>query len=146
MKLTNGAERKDTRASPSWMGITNLALAKYAATAVEWLAIEQVTHPVREKKGRFIRMRLNGSGSRVDQQAKVGKEKAKGKERKVATATERADLCATIGARGMDTVGTLLPATSLTMALKEGPKGKGKEQHRYRRKSLRKQRKKSWQW
>jgi hypothetical protein len=130
------------------MGITNLALAKFDATTAELLAIEQEIHPVREEKERFIKMLLNGIGSRVDQQTKVekAKAKAKAKGRKVATATGRAEPCATIGARGMGTVVTLPPATSLTMVLKVGPKGKGKEQHRYRRKPLRKRRKKSWQW
>ena len=99
------------------MGITNLALAKFDAIAAELLAIAQETQPVREEKGRFTKMLLIGTGSRVDQRAKVAKEKAKGKERKVATATERANLCATIGARAMDTVGTGLPATSRTMVL-----------------------------
>ena len=126
------------------MGITNLALAKFDATAAELLAIAQGTQPVREEKERFIKMLLNGTGSRMDQQAKVAKVKAKAKERKVATATERAKLCATIEARGMDTVGTGLPATSRTMVLKEVQKGKGKEQHRYRQKPSRKRRKKSW--
>ncbi len=100
------------------------------------MAIEQVIHSVREKKGRSIRMLLNGIGSKMDQQAKVGKAraKAKGKERKVATATERANLCATIGVRGTDTAATLPPATSLMMVLKVGPKGKGKELNRYQRK------------
>ena len=99
------------------MGTTNLGRAKYAAIDAELLAIAQEIQPVREEKERFTKMPLNGSGSRMDQLAKVGKEKAKGKERKVATATERANLCATIGARGMDTVGTGLPATSRTMVL-----------------------------
>ena len=99
------------------MGITNLALAKFDATAAELLAIAQETQPVGEEKGRFIKMLLNGTGSRVGQQAKVEKAKAKAKERKVATATERANLCATIGARGMGTVGTGLLATSRTMVL-----------------------------
>ena len=104
--------------------------------------------PAKGKKGRFTKMLRNGSGSKVDQQAKVekAKAKAKAKGRKVAAATERADLCATIGARGMGTAATPLPATSLTMVLKEVPKERGKEQHRYRRKPSRKRRKKSWQW
>jgi hypothetical protein len=61
-----------------------------------------VIQPVKEEKVKSIRMFRNGIGSKMDQQAKVGKAraKAKGKERKVATATERANLCATIGARG----------------------------------------------
>ena len=90
-------------------------------------------------------MLRNGTGSKTDQQAKVGKAKAKAraKERKVATATVRANLCATIGARGMGTAAMPPPATSRTMVLKEVLKEKGKEQHRYRRKPLRKQRKKS---
>jgi hypothetical protein len=99
------------------MGTTNLGRAKYAAIDAELLAIAQEIQPVREEKERFIKMLLNGTGSRMDQQAKVAKVKAKAKERKVATATERANLCATIGARGMDTVGTGLPATSRTMVL-----------------------------
>ena len=128
------------------MGITNLALAKLSATAAESRAIEQEIHPVREEKGRFIKMLLNGTGSRVDQQAKAEKAKAKAKERKVATAIEMPNLCATIGARGMAIADMLLPATSLTMVLKEERKERGKEQHRYRRKPSRKLRKKSWQW
>ena len=99
------------------MGTTNLGRAKYAAIDAELLAIAQEIQPVREEKERFIKMLLNGTGSRMDQQAKVAKVKAKAKERKVATATERANLCATIGARGMVTVGTGLPATSRTMVL-----------------------------
>jgi hypothetical protein len=128
------------------MGITNLALAKFDATAAELLAIEQEIHPVREKKGRFTKMLLNGSGSRVDQRAKAAKAKAKAKERKVATVIAMSNLCVTIEARGMGTAATLPPATSLTMVLKEVQKERGKEQHRYRRKPSRKQRKKSWQW
>ena len=116
------------------MDITNLALAKFDATDAELLAIEQEIHPVREEKGRSIKMLLNGTGSRVDQQAKAAKAKAKAKERKVATAIEMPNLCATIGARGMGTAATLPPATSLTTDLKEGQKERGKEQRRYRRK------------
>jgi hypothetical protein len=95
--------------------------------------------PAKGKKGRFTRM--------LPRQAKSGKGKvkAKGKERKVATATG-ANPCATIEARGMGTAAMPLPATSRMMVLKKVPKEKGKEQHRYRRKPLRKQRKKSWQW
>ena len=99
------------------MGITNLALAKFDAIAAELLAIAWEIQPVREEKERFTKMLLNGIGSKVDQQARPGKVKAKARERKVATATERANLCATIGARGMVTVGTGLPATSRTMVL-----------------------------
>ena len=90
--------------------------------------------PAKGEKGRFTRMLRNGSGSKTDQLAKAGKGKvkAKAKERKVATATERANLCATTGARGMDIVVTLQPATSPMMVLKEEQKGKGTEQHRYR--------------
>ena len=128
------------------MGITNLALAKFDATAAELLAIEQEIQPVREEKERFTKMLLNGTGSRMDQQAKAVKAKAKGKERKVVTAIAMPNPCATIGARGMGIVDTLPPATSLTTDLKEGQKERGKEQRRYRRKPSRKQRKKSWQW
>ena len=130
------------------MGITNLALAKFDATDAELLPIGQEIHPVREAKERYIKMLLNGTGSRVDQRARAAKAKAKAKakERKVATAIEMPNLCATIGARGMGTAATLPPATSLTMVLEEVQKETGKEQHRYRRKPSRKQRKKSWQW
>ncbi len=48
------------------MDTTNLARTKYDATDAVLLAIEQEIHPVREEKGRFIKMLLNGSGSRVD--------------------------------------------------------------------------------
>ena len=128
------------------MDTTNLALAKFDATAAELLAIEQEIHPVREEKGRFIKMLLNGTGSRVDQQAKAAKVKAKTKERKVATAIEVPNLCATIGVRGMAIAATLPPATSLTTDLKEERNERGKEQRRYQQKPSRKQRKKSWQW
>ena len=127
------------------MDTTNLALAKFDATDAVLLAIEQEIHPVREEKGRFIKMLLNGSGSRVDQRAKAAKVKAKAKERKVATAIEVPNLCATIGVRGMGTAATPPPATSLTTVLKEERKERGKEQHRYRRKPSRKRRNKSWQ-
>ena len=128
------------------MGITNLALAKFDATAAELLAIEQETQLVRDEKGRFTKTLLNGTGSRMDQQAKGAKAKAKAKERKVVTVVAMPNLCATIGARGMGTVATLPPATSLTTDLKEERKERGKEQRRYRRKPSRKRRKKSWQW
>ena len=130
------------------MGTTNLGRAKYDATDAELLAIEQEIQPVREEKGRFTKMLLNGTGSRVDQRARAakGKAKAKAKERKAAMEIELPNLFVTIGARGMGTAATLPPATSLTMVLKEVQKERGKEQHRYRRKPSRKQRKKSWQW
>ena len=128
------------------MDTTNLALAKFDAIAAELLAIAQGTQPVREEKERFIKMLLNGTGSKMDQQPKVEKVKAKARERKVATAIEVPNLCATIGARGMAIAATLLPATSLTTALKEKRNEREKEQRRYRQKPSRKQRKKSWQW
>ncbi len=128
------------------MDTTNLALAKFDATDAELLAIEQEIHRVREEKERVTKILLNGTGSRVDQQAKAGKAKAKAKVRKVATVIAMPNLCATIGARGMGTAAMLPPATSLTMVLKEDPKERGKERHRYPRKPSRKQRKKSWQW
>ena len=126
------------------MDTTNLARAKYDATDAELLAIGQEIQPVREEKGRFTKMLLNGTGSRVVQRAKAAKVKAKARERKVATAIEMPNLCATIGAKGMDIVATLLPATSLTTDLKEERREKG--QRRYRPKPSRKQRRKSWQW
>ena len=128
------------------MGITNLALAKFDATSAELLAIAREIHPVKEEKGRSIKMPLNGTGSRMDQQAKAAKVKAKARERKVATAIEVPNLCATIGVRGMAIAATLPPATSLMTDLKEERKERGKEQRRYRPKPSRKQRKKSWQW
>ena len=128
------------------MDTTNLALAKFDATSAELLAIAREIHPVREEKGRSIKMPLNGTGSRMDQQAKAAKVKAKARERKVATAIEVPNLCATIGVRGMAIAATLPPATSLMTDLKEERNERGKEQRRYRPKPSRKQRKKSWQW
>ena len=116
------------------MGTTNLGRAKYAAIDAELLAIAQEIQPVREEKERFTKMLLNGTGSRVDQRAKAAKVKAKARERKVATAIEVPNLCATIGVRGMAIAATLPPATSLMTDLKEERKERGKEQHRYRRK------------
>ena len=57
------------------MGITNLALAKYVATDAGLLAIVQEIQPVREEKGRFTKMLLNGTGSKVVQRAKAEKVK-----------------------------------------------------------------------
>ena len=130
------------------MDITNLALAKFDATDAGLLAIGQEIHPVGEEKRRYTKMLLNGTGSRVDQRARAakGKAKAKAKERKAAMEIELPNLFVTIGARGMGTAATLPPATSLTRVLKEEQKERGMEQHRYRRKPSRKQRKKSWQW
>ncbi len=130
------------------MDTTNLVLAKCDATNAESLAIGQEIHPVGEKKGRYIKMLLNGTGSRMDLRARAAKAKAKGKEkeRKVAMAIEMPNLYATIGARGMAIAATLPLATSRTTDLKEGRNERGKEQRRYRRKPSRKQRKKSWQW
>ncbi len=125
-------ERKGTLASPSWMGTPNPALGKLPATTVELKDIELEIPPAKVKKGRFTRMLQNGSGSRMGRRAKPGKVKAKAKERKGVTEIAKANLCATTGARGMVTVVMLPPATSLTMVHKEEPKGKGKEQHRYR--------------
>ena len=122
------------------MGIINLALAKCDATDAGSLAIEQEIQPVEEKKVKFTKMLLNGTGSRVDQRARAtkGKAKAKEKERKAAMEIELPNLFVTIGARGMGTAATLPPATSLMMVLKEEPKEKEKEQHRYRQKPSRK--------
>ena len=125
------------------MDTTNLALAKFDATSAELLALAREIHPVKEEKGRFIKMLLNGTGSKMEKGAKV---KAKARERKVASAIERPNLCATIGARGMAIAATVRPATSPTTDLKEERKERGKEQRRYRRKPSRKQRRKSWQW
>ncbi len=64
------------------MGITNLALAKYVATDAVLLAIVQEIQPVREEKGRFTKMLLNGTGSKVVQRAKAEKVRQRqGKER-----------------------------------------------------------------
>ena len=57
------------------MDTTNLALAKFDATDAELLAMEQEIHPVREEKGRFTKTLLNGTESRMDQQAKGAKAK-----------------------------------------------------------------------
>ena len=91
------------------MDTPNLVLAKCDATNAESLAIGQEIHPVGEKKGRYIKMLLNGTGSRVDLRARAAKAKAKAKEkgRKVAMAIEMPNLYATIGARGMAIAATL---------------------------------------
>jgi hypothetical protein len=116
------------------MDTTNLARAKYDAIDAELLAIGQEIQPVREEMERFTKMPLNGSGSRVDQRAKAEKVKAKARERKVASAIEVPNLCATIGVKEMAIAATVQPATSLMTDLKEERKERGKGQHRYRRK------------
>ena len=99
---------------------------------MELRGIELEIPPAKGEKGIFIKMLQNGSESRTGQRAKPEKGKVKAKERKGVTEIVRANLCATTGARGMDIVVTLQPATSPMMVLKEGQKGKGTEQHRYR--------------
>ena len=91
-------------------------------------------------------MLRNGTGSKTVHRAKVGKARAKEKERKEEKEIVRGNLCATIGAKETATAAMLPPATSLMMVLKEVPNERGKEQHRYLRKPSRKQRRKSWQW
>ena len=128
------------------MDTTNLALAKSVAINAGLLAIVPVIQPVGVKKVRSTKMLPNGLRSRMVQRAKAAKVKAKARERKVATEIGVPNLCATIGARGMAIAATLLPATSLTTALKEERNERGKEQRRYRQKPSRKRRNKSWQW
>ncbi len=60
--------------------------------------------------------------------AKVGKARAKGKERKVEMETERANLYAITGAKATAIVAMLQHATSLIMVRKEELKEKGKGQ------------------
>ena len=112
------------------------------------MVIEREIQPVKGGKGKYIKMLRNGTESKMVQQAKVEKARARGKEkeRKAATEIERANLCATIGVKGMGTAAMLQLAISPTMARKEELKEKEKEQHHCQRKPLRKQRKKSWQW
>jgi hypothetical protein len=114
------------------MGTPNPALGKLPATAVESRGIELEIPPAEVNKGRSTKMPQNGSESRAGQQAKSGKVRAKAKGRRGVTAIGREDLCATTGARGMDTVATLQPATFPMMVLKEELKGKGMGQHHYR--------------
>jgi hypothetical protein len=93
-------------------------LAKLAATVVESKGIAREIHPVGPKTVRSIKMLRNGSGSKTVHQAKVGKAKAKGKERRVETEIAKPNLCATIGVRATATVAMLQLAISHTMALK----------------------------
>ncbi len=93
---------------------------------MELKGIELEIPPAKGKKGRFIEMLQSGSGSRTGQRAKPGGVKVKAKGRKGVTEIARANLCATTGAREMDTVVTLPPATSPMMVLKEEQKGKGR--------------------
>jgi hypothetical protein len=65
-------------------------------------------------------MLQNGSGSKTEHEPKVGKEKAKGKERWAARETTTPNLCATIGARGMGTVAMQQLAIFPTMVLRVG--------------------------
>ena len=139
-------ERKGTPACPSWMATPSLVLAKCRVTVAESGAIARVIHPAEQGKERFIRMPRNGSGSKTVHHAKVGKARAKEKERKVEMEIVRGNLCATIGAKETATAAMLQLATSPTMVLKEEQREREKEQHRYRQKPSRKQRKKLWQW
>jgi hypothetical protein len=61
----------------------------------------------------------------------VGKANGKGKERKVEMVIAKPNLCATIGARAMDTAAMPRLATSPTMALKEVIKEKEKKDQRH---------------
>ena len=139
-------ERKGTPACPSWMATPSLVLAKCRVTVVESGAIAREIHPAEQGKVKFIRMPRNGSGSKTVHHVKVGKARAKEKERKVEMAIERANLCATIGVKGTATAAMLQPATSLMMVLREEPKEKEKERRHCPPKPLRKQRRKSLQW
>ena len=109
-------ERKGTPACPSWMATPSLVLAKCRVTVVESGAIAREIHPAEQGKVKFIRMPRNGSGSKTVHHVKVGKARAKEKERKVEMAIERANLCATIGVKGTATAAMLQLAISPTMA------------------------------
>ena len=61
---------------------------------------------------------------------KVGRARAKEKERKGEMEIVRANLYATIGVKETATAAMLQRATSLMMVLKEEQKGKGKERRR----------------
>ena len=115
------------------MDTPNLASDKLAATVAESRDIGLETPPAKEEKGRFTKMLRNGSESKTERRAKVGKARAKGKERKAVTAIVMLNPYATIGARGMGTADMEQRATSLTMDLKEVEKEKEKTgQHHYR--------------
>ncbi len=91
------------------------------------------TPPAKVGMGIFTKMLRNGSESKTERQAKVGKARAKEKERKAVTAIVTLNPYATIGARGMSTAGMEQRATLLTMDLKEVEKEKGKTgPHQYR--------------
>jgi hypothetical protein len=139
-------EGKGTLACPSWMATLSLVLVKCRVTVAESGAIAREIHPGEQRKEKFIRMPRNGSGSKTVHHVKVGKARAKEKERKVETEIVRVNLCATIGAKGTATAAMLQRATSLMMVLKDEQKEKGKEQRYCSPKPLRKQRKKSLQW
>ncbi len=80
-------------------------------------------------------MPRNGSGSKTEHEPKVGKAKAKAKERWAVKETATPNLCAIIGARGMGTVAMPQLATFSTMVLKEVIKEKGKKgQQHYQQK------------
>jgi hypothetical protein len=99
--------------------------------------------PAKPRTEKFTRMLQNGSGNKTEHRMVV--EKAKGKERKVAT--ERVNLCATIGAKAMDTAVMLQRAISPTMVLKEVEKENGETiQQHCPLKQSKERRKKSWQW
>jgi hypothetical protein len=71
----------------------------------------------------------------MEHEPKVGKVKAKAKERWVAKGTVSPNLCAIIGAREMGTAAMPLLAIFLTMVLKEVIKEKGKKgQQHYQQK------------
>ena len=139
-------EREVTPACPSWMATLSLVLAKCRVTVAESRAIARVIHPAEQGKARFIRMPRNGSGSKTVHHAKVGKARAKEKERKVEMEIARVNLCATIGAKGTATAAMLQRATSRMMVLKEERKEKEKDRRHCPPKPSRKQRKKLWQW
>jgi hypothetical protein len=104
-------------------------------------------HPARAKKGRFIKMPRNGSGSKTEHEPKGEKAKAKGKERLAVKETAMPNLYATTGARGMVIAAMRQRATFRTTVRKEETKEKGKkDQQRYRPRPSRGPRKKSWQW
>ena len=73
-------------------------------------------------------MPQNGSGSKTVHHVKVGKARAKEKERKVEMEIEKGNLYVIIGANATAIVAMLQHATSLMMVRKEELKEKGMEQ------------------
>ena len=90
------------------MATLSLVLVKCRVTVAESGVIALEIHLAEQRREKSIRMPRNGSGSKTVHHVKVGKARAKEKERKVETEIERANLCATIGAKETATAAMLM--------------------------------------